>query len=160
MIIIEKFDDGEVSVEFPFHRDLINDLKAIADRRMRRWDPVRKAWIVRTAIFNQVHELLDDYFPTELWSVSNEAEIEIQKGYKQSVDYGVKGYAPPGTVAGSGSNGPYSVLYVVDVAPDCVILAAHKALARMHHPDVGGDRDAMAAVNAALDEIKKMRGMK
>jgi hypothetical protein len=163
MIVIELFGPGEVSVETPFNRQFVEDLKTILKgRNIRRWDPVRKAWIVRTAAFNRVHELIDDYYPSDDWAVSPEAQAEIQKGYKESVDYGVKGYAPPGAAATGGppaSYGPYATLYLNDSAPDCVVQAAHKALARMHHPDVGGDRDAMARVNAAFEEIKKLRGM-
>lgn len=162
MIVIELFGPGEVSVETPFNSQFVADLKVILKgRNIRRWDSVRKAWIVRTAAFNRVHELIDDYYPTDDWAVSPEAQKEIQKGYKSSVDYGVKGYTPPGVGASKPptSYGPFATLYVNDTAPDCVIQAAHKALARMHHPDVGGDRDAMAAVNAAFEEIKKQRGM-
>lgn len=158
MIVIEKVADGEVSLETPYNRNFVEDLKAVVDWKMRKWDPDHKVWIVRSAIFNRVHELLDDHYPYEDLYVSPDAQKEIQKGYKQSVDYFQDGYLPPGISAG-GSTGPYATLFVADNAPDCVVTAAHKALARMHHPDVGGDRDAMAAVNAAMDEIKKLRGL-
>jgi hypothetical protein len=55
---------------------------------------------------------------------------------------------------------PYRVLGVQPDAPDEVIKAAHKAQARKHHTDLGGDRDAMARINAAFEEIGRQRGWK
>jgi hypothetical protein len=53
---------------------------------------------------------------------------------------------------------PYRVLGVQPDAPDEVIKAAHKAQARKHHTDLGGDRDQMARINAAFEEIGRQRG--
>lgn len=37
---------------------------------------------------------------------------------------------------------------------------AYRAKAKRHHPDLGGDEDAMRALNAAYDRIKQSRGKK
>ncbi len=34
---------------------------------------------------------------------------------------------------------------------------AYRAKAKVHHPDVGGDKDAMRALNEAYTQIKKLR---
>jgi hypothetical protein len=52
----------------------------------------------------------------------------------------------------------YQVLGVSPEAPDEVVKAAHKALARMYHSDLGGDPKKMAQVNTAFEAIKEMRG--
>jgi curved DNA-binding protein CbpA len=44
---------------------------------------------------------------------------------------------------------PYNVLQVQRDAEPEVIRAAHRALARKHHPDFGGDPKRMAAINLA-----------
>ena len=54
--------------------------------------------------------------------------------------------------------GPYKVLGVNPDAPDEVIRAAHKALARIHHSDLGGDEEKMKQINSAFEEIKELRG--
>ena len=52
----------------------------------------------------------------------------------------------------------YMVLGVSPAAPDEVVKAAHKALARMYHSDLGGDPKKMARVNTAFEAIKENRG--
>jgi len=57
-------------------------------------------------------------------------------------------------------NDPYEVLGVSRKAPDEVIKAAHKALARKYHTDATGnlgDDSDMKRVNAAFEQIKEMR---
>ena len=49
---------------------------------------------------------------------------------------------------------PYEVLGVRPDAPLEVIEASHKALAKSHHPDVGGSDEAMKELNSALEKIK------
>lgn len=53
---------------------------------------------------------------------------------------------------------PYKVLGVSPEAPDEVIKAAHKALAKMHHTDLGGNEAKMKAINEAFETIKEQRG--
>jgi hypothetical protein len=54
----------------------------------------------------------------------------------------------------------YSVLGVSPDAPDEVVKAAHKALARTHHTDLGGDEKKMKQINEAFEYIKELRGWK
>jgi len=56
------------------------------------------------------------------------------------------------------TNGPYKVLGVSPDAPDEVIKAAHKVLARKYHTDLGGDEEKMKQINSAFEEIKELRG--
>lgn len=51
---------------------------------------------------------------------------------------------------------PYAVLGVAPDADDAVITAAHRRLARRHHPDVAGETATlrMMAINAAYDAIR------
>lgn len=58
-------------------------------------------------------------------------------------------------------NGPYEVLGISPSAPDEVVKAAHKALARKFHTDAtgkSGDDKDMKKVNAAFEQIKEIRG--
>jgi DnaJ-domain-containing protein 1 len=48
---------------------------------------------------------------------------------------------------------PYATLYVTEDAPLEVIKAAYKALVAVHHPDVGGDKDAFQKVDSAYRKI-------
>lgn len=148
MIIVEKYSDTEVAVETPYKADFINELKDSIDPPFRRWNGDKRAWIIRAAVFSIVHEIIDSHYPDEVWQVSETAQELIQKSYSYRVVYPEK--QPD-------CSGPRTVLHVTDDAPDCVVQAAYKALARMHHPDVGGSREVMSKVNAAYEEIKKGR---
>lgn len=48
---------------------------------------------------------------------------------------------------------PHATLFLLPNAPIEVVKAAHRALAQLHHPDVGGDSERMAEINAAYDEL-------
>src|ERR1035437_7427927 len=52
---------------------------------------------------------------------------------------------------------PYRVLQVVPDAEPEVIQAAYRALARKHHPDVGGSEVQMAMLNAAWETLRDER---
>jgi len=49
----------------------------------------------------------------------------------------------------------YATLFLTPAAPDFIIEAVWKALARKHHPDHGGDSEAFKTYNAAHKKIKR-----
>lgn len=53
------------------------------------------------------------------------------------------------------SIGPHAVLYVTSNAPQEVIQAAYRALAKKYHPDNGGSHDAMKRINEAYRLLAK-----
>lgn len=55
---------------------------------------------------------------------------------------------------------PYTVLGVLETAPDHVIKAAYKAAARRAHEDAGGTNAAMARLNEAYEAIARSRQWK
>jgi DnaJ-domain-containing protein 1 len=57
----------------------------------------------------------------------------------------------------NGTTDAYATLGVRPDAPREVIEAAHKALARTHHPDRGGKTADMQRINAAYQEITKRK---
>jgi hypothetical protein len=48
---------------------------------------------------------------------------------------------------------PWTVLHVAPGAPPEVVRAAYLALAKVHHPDLGGDAEKMKQINAAFEKI-------
>ncbi len=62
----------------------------------------------------------------------------------------------PGTMTDQRIEDPYRVLGVPRGSTDAAIAAAHRALARQHHPDIAGDAstERMTRINAAFDAIR------
>ena len=49
----------------------------------------------------------------------------------------------------------YATLHLDSGAPAAVVKAAYRALAQQHHPDAGGDTQAMVRLNAAYAAIQR-----
>jgi hypothetical protein len=47
----------------------------------------------------------------------------------------------------------YRMLHLLPSAPAELVKAAHKIMAKLNHPDLGGDIDTMQRINAAFDSI-------
>jgi len=46
------------------------------------------------------------------------------------------------------------VLHLLPSAPDEVVTVVYRTLARLNHPDCGGEHDAMLALNQAVEQIR------
>jgi hypothetical protein len=116
-----------------------------------------KVYLRPSKYAGRCHECLGSIIPGEvviLW-------LEVEKGtgqkrwsalHRRDQCEGGEAFAEGGNVA----DGPYAVLYLLPDAPPEVVKAAYRALASKYHPDVpGGDAEAMAQLNAAVEEITK-----
>lgn len=68
---------------------------------------------------------------------------------------------PPRAPWESPKDDPYEILGISQNAPDEVVKAAHKALAKKYHTDAtgkAGDDKDMKKINAAFEKIKEIRG--
>lgn len=52
----------------------------------------------------------------------------------------------------------YAALYLIPDAPMDIVNAAWKALAKKHHPDVGGDEETFKRLSDAYSKIKSSNG--
>lgn len=109
---------------------------------------------------------------TRQWSVhESKLPYVVSYGYKcfDHVDYSSLAYALKksinDTVAGWKSGkpelnqitpkDPYATLFIIPQAPWEVVKAAHTALAKLHHPDKGGNSDKFIEIQAAYEALKK-----
>lgn len=65
---------------------------------------------------------------------------------------------PPRANARGGLASAYRTLHLDVDAPWELVKSAHKALARVHHPDRGGNLETMQNINVAFDLIRKSLG--
>lgn len=134
--------DGSVTLSFPYDADFIDELKGNIPPSMRKWDPTLKCWWVRREYSEVAEELI-----TDRWE-----DADVVRGSRAGPRY------EPAKPGGSTVNGGlYAKLFVLPTAPDCVLDAAYRALAKVHHTDVGGKGERMLELNQAYDAIKKLR---
>lgn len=123
--------DGSVILRFPYHEGLLNQLKLTIPPHLRSWNPEIKAWIV--------------------WGEYAPLAVDLVR----SVYANLRESRPSETNTGSQpGNRDRRTLYVTDDAPPAVVHAAYKALARLYHPDAGGDTHRMQTINVAYDRLK------
>lgn len=110
----------------------------------------------KETIFWAWNEPESRWFPGDLESISGE-EKEFDGGVvleawhrRHRCKSNVRPEPPP-----LGRLSPHVVLCVTTNAPPEVIRAAHRALASLHHPDVGGDPVRMAEINDAYDQLRE-----
>ncbi len=134
-------DSGWVTLRFPYCAGAVSKIKADIPGRQRFWDNSTYTWGVSKAWFHTLEAILKRCLPRERWHFSAEAERLLGRGQRPS--------------APTANTDPYKSLYLIPSAPKQVISAAYYALAKMHHPDIGGSRDTMAAINGAFEIITR-----
>lgn len=149
--------DGEwVLCAGGFNPQFVNFLKfGIKPGSYRSYDARTKVWRFHNSWLPHVIPVARAQFLEVDWSaLPTEWQLRIAGAQ-------TKTRRPPRSsrpVRKSVDKSPYAVLFVVDNAPIEVVQASYKALAMKYHPDRAGDRDAMAKLNAAYDQIKKKKG--
>ena len=126
--------DGAAVLTFPFDRWLVDALKAEIPGHARTYDAAAKSWAVTPAYAHVATRLMHDVFP----------DVEI-------VD------AQAGPTADRGDHPREAALVILHLrptAPPELVDAAYRCLARLHHPDAGGDHDAMLRLNQALEVLR------
>ena len=126
--------DGAATLTFPFDAWLVDALKAEIPGHARTYDPVAKSWTVAPAYVGIAIRLMYQAF-TDVEIIDAAAGPTFDRG-------------------GDPREAALVVLHLRPTAPPELVDAAYKCLARLHHPDRGGDHDAMLAINAAAEQIR------
>jgi hypothetical protein len=118
-------------------------------RGFYRYDPAQRAWRIQ-APGTDVHRWALRHF--------SEYEIDLVGAYEhhesRSEQHG-RSDQQQSTRAPSRLEQAYSSLFVLPTAPREVVVAAHRALVKMNHPDAGGDTATMAKINDCMDVIRE-----
>jgi len=146
----------------PFDEDFNADLKKEIPKGERRWDAADRCWRVSLRHIGTLHDLLQHHYVGIPLSFTERAASIINDLIHETDAANARTAASAGQdfhLTDEDSDiDPYAILGVTEEAPSEVIKAAHKAQARMSHPDRGGSEIKMQEINRAFEIIKKQRG--
>ena len=121
------------SVEPDTFHAVIDELKATVPARRRKWNPDTKEWwlgdlgelLAVRSILRRYDLLVDNQGADAPWE-------EPQPGISRQAE-------------------AYKALWLREGAPPELVKAAHRTLAKLHHPDRGGDLATMQQINQAYE---------
>jgi hypothetical protein len=134
---ITRLWDSSVRLQFPYDAALIDALKASIPVHARTYDPAGKTWTITPTYASTAFRLMSAVFP----------------------DVDVVEQTSAGSAGRDRHDGedPWVILHLRPTAPPELVVAAHRCLAKLHHPDRGGDHDAMLAINNAAEALRGAR---
>lgn len=130
--------DGSVRLVFPFDAWLVENLKAEIPGYARKYAPEDRSWTISAAYAHIARGLMHDTFPDV---TEDPAPGSSDRGGRRPEP------PPPGDA--------WAVLHLRPTAPPELVDAAYRCLARLHHPDAGGDTVTMQRINGAVDVIRR-----
>jgi hypothetical protein len=136
----------------PYNANFVAELKALVPSDLRMWEGNEKRWYVFESFVKQVIDLAQEYWPDIDTDYYHEPAYGSGRGSQNQRQDTNQGQQATWTSNGSTD---HDALYVKPNAPKEVITAAYKALAKLYHPDTGGDATRMQTVNMAYERLKK-----
>lgn len=123
------------AVSFSYDPTLVEEIKYHIDSTQRRWDAESRAWWFTANSIDRVLVLVDNY------CTKREREIDSLRSHQDGSELSEEDVAA------------YLCLHVTPSAPDALILAAYRTLAKVYHPDVGGSTQDMQRLNQAYKHL-------
>lgn len=133
-LIVWHPDGSAADVTFPYSAYVVAELKDAVPAPLRTYDPDSKTWTVAGRYVSAVYHVLAQVF----------GEVDVEGSRSGAADRG----RPTG-------GDPYVVLHLLPTAPPELVSAAHKCLAKLHHPDAGGSTAVMQRINRAVESIRE-----
>jgi len=133
--------DGWTRLVFPWHPQIVEELKLRIPGAERRWVPERKYWTVTRRFSDLGIGIVRAVYP----------EITV---VTERLHWGDNEPKPPPIRKTDPS---FAALHLLPSAPPELIDAAYRCLARLNHPDTGGSTATMQRLNAAHDTLKARR---
>lgn len=129
------FRDGRVALAFPYDKGAVTAIKLGIPATERGFHRGTKIWTVSASWAERAVMLLGFHFP----------DLEVVRPHAHA--------APPAPLRTA--DPAFAELHLLPSAPPALVEAAYRLLARLTHPDVGGDGDRMAALNHAVAELRR-----
>ena len=124
---------GSVRLHFPYSRRLVERLKRQVPSHSRVYAPDEKTWTVTADYAARAVRLLLAEYP---YALVERPRTSVQPNSIRPTDHAL------------------AELHLLPSAPPELIEIAYRTLARLHHPDVGGDAETMKRLNAARDLLR------
>ena len=147
MITIDKIDEFWAEVRFPFNQGLVSTIKQLP---MRKWDAEGKCWIIPTTSI----ETLCTLFMATMRGSAEPYPIMIGgipweplKNRRQEDFWSNKNTTGGGGGSSPSGGNPFAALFAA--LPADLRSKAYVALAKVVHPDAGGNTQLMQQLNAA-----------
>lgn len=131
--VVTWLPSGKVELRFTFNRTVVDQLKWTVPASARSWDPIEKVWTVDGAWAPSVIRVLEEAFGDDCVEIVDQREPVI---FRSTIDPDL------------------ATLYLLPAAPPELIPVCYRTLAKVMHPDAGGDADAMRRLNSAFDRLK------
>lgn len=136
---LEEHSDGSVTLRFPYHPMLVEEIKRHVPARFRRYDAEAvPAWTVYLPYTQIALSLLRSHFG----EVTGPRKAQPRDRQMQEPR----------------ANSAFAALHLLQSAPRSVVDAAYRALAKQHHPDLGGDPETMRRLTEAYGVLSRRLG--
>ena len=138
-------------------KELQNFLSCSIQQNSRTWSKVDKCWAIVPEVLPKVIAYSRHIFDhVDASSIPISYQKSVQKALQGIIEEPSTSHENTYTPRNQRSS-PYSLLYIMESAPEFVIKAAYKALAFKYHPDRGGDAEQFQIVTAAYNSIMEGR---
>ena len=159
---------GGVYLYLKYNAGFVNLLKDTVPAHERSWDGAQKVWYVGQNYATNAILTAKEFWPNLDTSnydrrskgqydharTSTSSSTSAGHQWQRNGPYGRTHFNAPCTAPAPPND--YATLYLVTGAPPEVVREVYKALARLYHPDKGGDPARMQTINAAMDRLKKV----
>ncbi len=132
-LIVWHPDGSAADVTFPYSAFVVAEIKRAVPAPLRTYDPETKTWTVAGRYVHAVYHVLAHVF----------GDVDVEGSRTGPADRGLQP-----------SDDPWIVLHLRPTAPPELVNAAHRCLAKLNHPDAGGDTITMQAINSAVEQIR------
>ena len=130
-LIVWHPDGSAADITFPFSAFVVAEIKRSVPAPLRSYDPSTKTWTVAARYVGDIYHILDQAF----------GGVDVEGARSGAADHGRR----------AGTDDSYVVLHLLPSAPPELVTAAHRCLAKIHHPDAGGSTAVMQQINRAVN---------
>jgi hypothetical protein len=132
---------------------VINDLKQRVPAYLRTYNATRRVWMIQRDAAHYLREWVSQ--AQDAFSATVEGDPGPWTKYRKPNWQSSYDAPPPrGPRAVPSEAEAFAALCLTPAAPGPLIKAAYRELAKLNHPDHGGDTAAMQKVNSAFDVLK------